>query len=265
MPIDARAADPPLPAASESTTAHLDLVARLEEQFACTTSDVAIGGRTYRLLHPRSADELIDEEAFNRDGRIPYWAEVWISSQVLAAEVARLSGRGRRLLELGCGIGLPSLAAVAAGFDVTASDYYPEALHFVRANALRSGLAAPATRMVDWRDVPGDLGRFDLVIAADVLYEPPNAGLLAGVIRQSLAEDGYALVADPERARAAAFPAACRQAGLSVEQYGVAVKGQAGSQTIQVYRVARGPRSPGSAIADTATSAAPLVVSPQGA
>ena len=68
------------------------------------------------------------------------------------------AGSGRRLLELGCGGGFCSLAAALAGFDVIATDYYPEA-HRLRATERRRNAIPPvATRMVDWRDFPRDLG-----------------------------------------------------------------------------------------------------------
>ena len=127
------------------------------------------------LLHPRSADDLIDEDDFNRDERLPYWAEIWPSAYVLAQRIARengrSSGRPSRLLELGCGSGLAVVTALAAGFDVTAVDYYPAALEFVNVNAKLNGLPPPQIRVVDWRNYPDDLRDFDVVIAADVLYE----------------------------------------------------------------------------------------------
>src|SRR5690606_6274286 len=113
----------------------------------------------------------IDVSDFNRDERLPYWAELWPSARALAQEL--LDGplpRGR-VLELGCGIALPSLALRWRGVEVVASDYYAEALDFARENARRNRLTEPETLLLDWRTPPPDLIPFDLVIAADVLYE----------------------------------------------------------------------------------------------
>ncbi len=147
----------------------------LRRRFAVVEHRLAIGGRTYELRHPRSADELICEEEFNRDERLPYWAEIWPSAYVLAQRIAGeqgvADGRPRRLLELGCGSGLAVMTALAAGFEVTAVDYYPEALEFVRLNAALNGLPAPTVQIVDWRQYPRELIEFDIVVAADVLYE----------------------------------------------------------------------------------------------
>ena len=163
-------------------------------------------------------EALIDLAAFEADERIPYWADVWESAIVLAEDHATLDGRGMSLLELGCGLGLPSLVAAAAGFAVTATDYEHPALEGVRFNAEKNGIESIRTRVLDWRNLPDDLGRFDRVVAADVLYEPHHAAAVAGVIARTLAPGGVAMVADPCRTRAAGFPDACRAEGLAVER-----------------------------------------------
>jgi ETFB lysine methyltransferase len=74
------------------------------------------------------------------------------------------------------------------------------------------------TRVVDWRDMPADLGRFDVVLASDVLYERPYAALVAGAIAATLAPGGFALVADPGRVAAPDFDREAAALGLAVEQ-----------------------------------------------
>src|SRR5262245_10822198 len=83
--------------------------------------DLTIAGAPARIWHPRSPESLIDVDAFERDERLPYWADIWPSSFVLAECVGSLDGSGGRLLELGCGIGVVALAAARAGFAVTAT------------------------------------------------------------------------------------------------------------------------------------------------
>ena len=125
----------------------------------------------------------------------------------------------RRLLELGCGLGLVSLAAIRAGFEVTATDYYDEALAFTELNARHNDLPPPATRLVDWRRFPDDLGRFDLVVASDVLFEKPNIPLIAAAFSRTLAPGGRGLLTDPGRPPAAAFPAECERHGLRIIEH----------------------------------------------
>src|SRR5438552_194806 len=115
------------------STVESSLVESLRERFDVTTSEITLAGRTLELLKPRNADDLLDEEEFEHDDRIPYWAELWPIARLLAERLAFADGRGRKLLELGCGVGLCALAAARAGFEVLASDYYPDALDFVRA------------------------------------------------------------------------------------------------------------------------------------
>src|SRR5437763_15437922 len=88
--------------------------------------------RDVNILHPANADDLINEEDFIRDERLPYWADLWPSARTLARAMVEEQGRGGRLLELGCGSGLVSVAAAIAGFKVTATDYYDDALLFTQ-------------------------------------------------------------------------------------------------------------------------------------
>jgi predicted nicotinamide N-methyase len=195
----------------------MESTADLRERFAISLTTVIVAGRTLELAHPVSVDDLLDEEDFNRYQRVPYWGALWPSARLLATRLADADGRGRRLLELGAGVGLVSLAAALAGFDVLATDYYQAALEFVAANAKHNGLGGIATRCVDWRQYPADLAGFDMIAASDVLYERPNAALVASAIASSLAPGGRALVTDPGRAVARSFTLECSQRGLECE------------------------------------------------
>jgi predicted nicotinamide N-methyase len=195
-----------------------ELRERLHGRFQIIEQRISIAGREFTLEHPRSADELIDEAEFNKDERLPYWAEIWPSAFVLAeriaAEMGARAGGQLRLLELGCGSGLVVIAALAAGFSVTAVDYYAEALDFVVLNAAKNGLPAPEILTADWRDYPKSLVDFDVVVAADVLYERDYCTLMARAFKQSMKLGGRGLMTDPQRSKAAEFPEACRAARL---------------------------------------------------
>ncbi|MGH7134601.1 MAG: class I SAM-dependent methyltransferase, partial [Pirellulales bacterium] len=171
----------------------------LRGRFVVVEQVIETAGRRFELLRPRSPDELISEEDFNRDERLPYWADVWPSALCLAERIAQLPQSGTRLLELGCGVGYVCAVAAARGFQVTATDYYPEALEFTQVNLAGNRLPGAASRLVDWRSFPDDLGTFDIVVAADVLYEKAYPTLVAAAIARSLEPDGVALVADPGR------------------------------------------------------------------
>jgi predicted nicotinamide N-methyase len=121
------------------------------------------------LLRPSSPEALIDEDAFGRDEFLPYWAELWPAATALAEALPAVAGL--KVVELGCGLGLPSLVAAARGATVTACDWSEDAVELLRENAARNGLAVTAL-VRDWR-VPW-AERFDLALAADVLYEQRN-------------------------------------------------------------------------------------------
>ncbi len=131
------------------------------------------------LLRPVAPDALLDEAAFARDEFLPYWAELWPAATALAAALPGVAGL--RVVELGCGLGLPSLVAAARGADVTASDWAEDAVELLRENASRNGLVLRA-EVRDWREPWPE--RFDVVLAADVLYERRNVEPLLERLRE---------------------------------------------------------------------------------
>src|SRR5687767_15951723 len=103
------------------------LVDALETRFDTETVSIEVGDRTLSILRPRNSDDLIREEDFVKDERLPYWADIWPSSTVLAAHLVALAEKRKRRvrgkgLELGCGVGLVTTAAIIAGYDMTATD-----------------------------------------------------------------------------------------------------------------------------------------------
>lgn len=216
-------------------------LAALDHRFVLQSRDVAVGGRTWSIDLPRSAEDLISEADFERDERLPYWADLWASAIVLANEVAGLRGDGCTSLELGAGLGLPTLAAASVGFSSTASDYYEDALLFARRNAVRNLGIEVQTALVDWRRLPADLGRFDLVLAADVLYERPYAPLVARAVVEALAPNGVGLIADPGRVALNACLDAIREHGATVrERRSVRHEEGSAKHTITLYEVRLG-------------------------
>jgi predicted nicotinamide N-methyase len=171
----------------------------LSRRFRTATRDLEIGGRRVQLLMPANADDLISEDDLVRDERLPYWADVWPSARILADELAVMRLGGQRVLELGCGLGVVAIGATLAGAAVTATDYYDEALEFATLNVAEATGRTIASRMVNWVDLPRDLGRFDVVLASDVLYEHRYASLVANAIAATL-------VRGPRPHRAARVP-----------------------------------------------------------
>jgi predicted nicotinamide N-methyase len=164
---------------------------------------IELAGRPLTLLRPASADQLIDEEAFDDDEFLPYWAELWPSGVALARAVAALDLRGSRVLELGAGLGLPSLSAALGGADVLATDWADDAVELLRLNAGRNRVELRAER-VRW-DEPGLLvegSPWKVVLGADLLYERRNADQLLELLPRLGAD---VLLADPGRPFAQGF------------------------------------------------------------
>jgi len=188
------------------------------------------------MVHPAAADTLIDEEDFDRNERLPYWADLWPSAIALARRVAMMDLSGKRVMELGCGLGLPSIAALSRGAAVLSTDHYRAALDFAVYNA-RANLGASLGRELetlhlDWRTPPDDLAPFDLVLAADVLYDKMNVAPLVDLVPKLLTHDGQLLLADPRRDYAGRFLEAMEQRGFEKSAESVTVE-------IMLYRLQR--------------------------
>jgi predicted nicotinamide N-methyase len=156
-----------------------------------------------RLLQPREAAELPDDGDVEWAPIAPYWSVLWRGGVALARELDGVPLRGRRVLELGCGLGAPSIAAARTGARVLATDSSAEALALVTRNAEENGVHLE-TAAVDWHE-PDDLVKrapFDLVVAADVLYERSSVAPLLGLLPRLALE---AWIADPGRPAADAF------------------------------------------------------------
>ncbi len=171
---------------------------------------VDAGAATLTLIRPRDWDELRHQEGGAGRG-VPYWALLWPSGLALAEELAGRDLEGRRVLELGCGLGAPSVVAAHRGAIVLATDSAPEAVVFTAHNLALNDLTGDVARL-DWRDIDtlADGAPWDLVIAADILYLRHNVEALNRLLPILTGRGGEALIADPRRAGGRDFLAAAR-------------------------------------------------------
>ena len=213
----------------------------LRGRFRTIESPVTIAlDEVIQILHPANADEQISEQDFAVDDRLPYWADLWPASVVMARFIRGLRGQGRTLLELGCGSGVVAAAAALSGFEVTATDYYEDSPQFARVNAWRTAHVDITARHGDWNSWPNDMRGYDLIVASDVLYEQRNAPLIARVMAQSLGPHGEGWIADPGRVGSAGFPDWCISHALSCETVTkVPIEAGAHVHTISLYRITR--------------------------
>jgi len=153
------------------------------------------------VMRPRDASDRVSEEDVAGNEFLPYWAELWAAGRALAETVVVSSLRGAAVLEIGCGLALPSFAAALAGGRVTASDWSASALEAVSENAARNEVVVD-TLQLDWFDPPRELPFFDLVLASDVLYEERNVAALLDLLPRI---GRQVLLADPGRATSGRF------------------------------------------------------------
>jgi predicted nicotinamide N-methyase len=167
------------------------------------TQTIDLPSGALRILQPAESADLPDAGPIEWAPIAPYWSVLWRSGVALAREVDGLELDGKRVVELGCGLGVPSLVAARAGAEVLATDQDPEALDLLARNAQENRLRLDTATM-HWADAEKLLarGRFDLALAADVLYEAESVELLLSLLPGLAAE---VWLADPGRVEADAF------------------------------------------------------------
>jgi predicted nicotinamide N-methyase len=168
-----------------------------------TTQLIELPSGELRLLQPEESAELPDSGGVEWAPIAPYWSVLWRSGVALARELDGMRLGGRRIVELGCGLAAPSIAAARAGADVLAIDSCADALALATRSADLNGVRIE-TATVDWAMPDALLIRapFDLVLAADVLYEPTSVASLLGLLPRLAPEVWFA---DPGRPAAGEF------------------------------------------------------------
>jgi predicted nicotinamide N-methyase len=156
--------------------------------------------------------------AYAADEYIPYWSELWPASRMLAKAVLRepWPAGQTECLEMGCGLGLGGIAALARGLTVTFSDLDEAATKFAAANARLNGFTNFRTAAIDLRSPPPGLA-VPILIGADLLYEPRMVDPLVEFIDAVLDPDGVCLLTDPDRISARPFKSAVERADLKLE------------------------------------------------
>ena len=184
---------------SESRTASRERADGAIAGYPATLVELRTATTSLRVYVVADLEHLVDRGALLRgEAEPPYWAYPWAGSRCLAEYVTRwVDVRGRRVLEIGCGLGIAGLAAAAGGAQVVFVDAAPPALAFVRAS-LRLNRLDAATVCADYRTLAPH-ARFDCILAAEVAYEPATFADLAATIARYLAPGGTALVADGYR------------------------------------------------------------------
>ncbi|NTW51235.1 MAG: methyltransferase domain-containing protein [Chlorobiaceae bacterium] len=196
------------------------LRAELASEYDLKEGAYRFGDTDFSFLSVMDSYALLDRispEEFVKDEQMPYWAEIWPAAVTLShVLMEQMEIAGKSVIELGAGVGMASVAAARKGARVLATDYSTEALKFAVYNALRNGVQLETGRL-DWRMVMTE-EKFDIVIAADVLYERVNLLPIVTAIDSLLAKGGAAYIADPRRRLAEEFLKLVEENGFTVSE-----------------------------------------------
>lgn len=182
---------------------------------------VHVGGVRYELRALSDKQQFADPHGHAERAGISssswcLFGQLWPASQVLAQAMNDFDIVGKRMLELGCGLGLASLVLQRRGADIVASDHHPLAEPFLRHNAQANGVHMPPYRDLPWAGDDRELGRFDVLLGSDVLYERDHATLLAALVQRHACARAEVVVADPGRGERARFSTALGRLGFDV-------------------------------------------------
>ncbi|HEU4883693.1 MAG TPA: methyltransferase domain-containing protein [Longimicrobium sp.] len=185
------------------TTLHAEVLHTTAGDFPLHEYRLGLGGRTWSILHSESVLSRDDEAHFLMElkERLPYGVVLWPAAIGLAHEVAARADdfRGRRVLELGAGTGLPGIVAASLGARVVQTDKQELAMSVCRRNVERNGVDSIEHRLVDWVDWD-DAERYDWIIGSDILYGESMHPYLRRIFASNLAPGGRILLSDPFRA-----------------------------------------------------------------
>jgi predicted nicotinamide N-methyase len=203
---------------------------------------VIIEGQTFLIERPDESDRLWEQpairSAFAADEYLPYWADLWPASRMLAKAILRQPWQsGLEALEIGCGLGLPGVVALSRGLHVIFSDYDATALQFAAANARLNGFENFRLLPLDWRTPPEDL-RVPVVLASDLIYELRNVAPLVALIKKVLLPGGLCLLTDQDRVPSHALREALTAAALEFTTQTMRA-GEAGGRRVKgtLYRI----------------------------
>ena len=191
--------------------------------YATRLITLRFGGNDYRIRALSDRQQFADphgaaERAGISSANWCLFGQVWPAGRVLAQAMSRFDVAGKRILELGCGLGLSSLVLAHRRADVVASDHHPLAEPFLAYNAGLNNLPAVTYRDLPWSTPDTTLGSFDLIIGSDILYERDHAGQIAAMMLRHARPTAELLITDPGRGNSGPFTRAMAAQGYAVTE-----------------------------------------------
>lgn len=154
------------------------------------------------------------------DERIPYWAELWASALAMSQYLvqSKMDWTGKKVLEIGAGLGLPSIVAGKLGAtDISISDYLVEAVDFAKKNWAKNNTHAANFITMDWRN-PDIAFAADILLAADIAYEQRMFDALPIAFKTLCKKGGTILLTEPNRGFAKTFMEDLHHQGFEIEK-----------------------------------------------
>ncbi len=145
----------------------------------------------------------------------PIFGVIWPSSFIMSYFLLDYNFQNKRILEVGCGIGLSSLLLNHLQADITATDFHPAVAEFLDKNVLLNNDRKIPFVLTDWAEINTELGLFDLIIGSDLLYEDEHTLLLADFIDRHANKQCKVIIVDPGRGRIGKFSKKMTSAGFS--------------------------------------------------
>lgn len=186
-------------------------------------SNLRFGGIDYQIRSLSDRQQFADP--YGRAARAgissaswSLFGQIWPAGRLLAEAMSGFDIGGKRILELGCGLGLATLVLTHRGANITASDHHPLAESFLSYNAGLNGLAIPCYHDLPWTIPDTALGRFDLIIASDVLYERDHPAQLDALLRRHAKPQVEVVFTDPGRGNSAPFTRSLLSQGYQVQE-----------------------------------------------
>lgn len=193
--------------------------------YATRKLKVRVGPRQWKIRALSDTQQYADPGGQARRAGIcsaswSLFGQLWPASRALAAAVKRIDIGNRRIIELGCGLGLPSLVLQSRGADVTASDRHPLSEPFLDYNAALNNLPALDYLDLAWdcSDSGAEVGRFDLIIGSDILYEPDHAETLAALVERLAKARAKVLITCPGRGYRNRFSRLLQSSGFELTE-----------------------------------------------
>jgi predicted nicotinamide N-methyase len=180
-------------------------ITALAQRYPLVETTLTLGGKAWNITAVEDQDALIQGVQTEADlAAFPYGMMLWASAIGLSARLTEEPAlvAGKRVMEIGAGVGLVGLVARSLGGNVTQTDYLPDILTLCRHNAAQNQIAGIDCRLGDWRDWPAALTDFDIVLGADIFYERTLHDTLALLLPRLLRPGGGLIVSDPLRPQA---------------------------------------------------------------